>query len=233
MLHSSDHQLELVIPCPYKGILKCHLETLIPNIHENSPTCTEWELVIPGLKNMYPHAGLWDLKPCCDLSPPNPLHSAFAGRELKVFSRKENGKSLCAAPSPASTAWRLLTKNMAEFIMMRHLLLWVNRLSRTCHIQNAGGTFPLLLPMLGSGNPYTRGQIITGYSSCTCITQDLGTRSQLLKRHSLMFLSLHVRTYRVHWEQTELCLSDWSLTYSCGIKEMIFFFKYRSKSHPP
>lgn len=44
------------------------------------------------------------------------------------------------------------------------------------HIQNAGGTFPFLLPILGSGNPYTCGQIITGYSNCTCITQDLGFR---------------------------------------------------------
>lgn len=134
---------------------------------------------------MYPHAPLWDLKPCCDLSPPTPSRPALAGIELKVFSTTENGNA-CAlhSPSPASTAWRLfLTKNMAEFIMMRHLLLWVNRLSRTCHIQNAGGTFSFLLPILGSGNPYTCGQFITGYSSCTCITQDLGSRSHLLKRH--------------------------------------------------
>lgn len=32
VLHSSDHQLQLLIHCPYKGIPKGPLETLIPNI---------------------------------------------------------------------------------------------------------------------------------------------------------------------------------------------------------
>lgn len=156
------------------------------------PHVQKWKLFIPGLKTRYPHAQLWYLKPCCDLSPPTPLCSAFAGTELTVFSTKENGKSLCNAPSSASPARRLLMKSMADSVMMRHLLLRVNRLSRTCHIQNAGGTSPFLLPILGSGNLYRCGQIITEYSTCTCLTQDLGYRSHLLKTLSSTLPSLHV-----------------------------------------
>lgn len=84
-------------------------------------------------------------------------------------------------------------------------------------------SFPLLLPILGSGNSYTCGQTITGYSSCTCITQDLGSRSHLLKRHRVvLLLSLQVQTHRVHSEQTGLCLSECSMTYSCSTIYIFF-----------
>lgn len=96
--------------------------------------------------------------------------------------------------------------------------------------QNAGGTFPLLLPILGSGSLYTWGQIIIRYSSHTCIAQDLGSSPWLLKRFRAQSCSHCMHELSLYWEQAELSPAHFSLTYSCDIKE-INFFKILVKNH--
>lgn len=114
-------------------------------------------------------------------------------------------------------------------LMVLHLLLESRDGAALC-TQNAGGTFPLLLPILGSGNLHTWGQIIIRYSSHTCIAQDLGSSPWLLKRFRAQCCSHCMHELSLYWEQAELSSAHFSLTYSCNIKE-INFFKILVKNH--
>lgn len=129
----------------------------------------------------------------------------------------------CALHPPCSRAWGLY-KDLGRVYNGASLpTVSQERLSPTCGTQNAGGTFPLLLPILGSGNLHTCGQIIIRYSSSTCIAQDLGSRPHLLKGYRAQCCSHCMYELSLHWEQAELCLAHCSLTYSGNIKEIIIF----------
>lgn len=174
---------------------------------------------------MYPHAPLWDLKPCCDLSPPTPLRPALARIELKVFSAKENGKACVLHSLPCEHRMKTLFNKEHGRVYNDATFATVSQQTES-HLSHTECRWDLFFPLANIRfwqSVYMRPihhwifQLHLHYSgSWLQITS-------VKKTQSLMLLSVRVWTHCVHWEQTELGLSDCSLTCSCCIKEIIFF----------